>query len=152
MMSSVIHSAVMAGIFARMPMLDMKLVIFDTSVVDLSGHVEDPVQTLMSIQLGGGTDIAGALRYCERLITNPRRTMVVLISDLCEGGPRENLYGVCHDIIESGAKLLALTALDDQAKPAYDRTVGQHLANLGAWVGAMTPAKLADFMANVMRS
>ena len=152
MMSSVIHSAVMAGIFAKMPMLDMKLVIFDTSVVDLSGYVEDPVQTLMSIQLGGGTDIAGALRYCEGLITNPRRTMVVLISDLCEGGPRENLYGVCHDIIESGAKLLALTALDDQAKPAYDRTVGQHLANLGAWVGAMTPAKLADFMANVMRS
>ena len=152
MMSSVIHSAVMAGIFAKMPMLDMKLVIFDTAVVDLSGYVEDPVQTLMSIQLGGGTDIAGALRYCEGLITNPRRTMVVLISDLCEGGPRENLYGVCHDIIESGAKLLTLTALDDQAKPAYDRTVGQHLANLGAWVGAMTPAKLADFMANVMRS
>ena len=78
--------------------------------------------------------------------------MVVLVSDLCEGGPRQNLYGVCHDIIETGAKLIALTALDDQAKPAYDRTVGQQLADLGAWVGAMTPAKLADFMANVMRS
>ena len=152
MMSSIIHSAVMAGIFAKMPMLDTKLVIFDTSVVDLSGYVDDPVQALMSIQLGGGTNIAGALRYCEGLITKPHRTMVVLISDLCEGGPRKDLYGVCRDIIESGAKLVALTALDETAAPAYDRTTGEALAGLGAWVGAMTPAKLADFMANVMRS
>ena len=151
MLGSVIHSAVMAGIFAKMPMLDTKLVIFDTAVVDLSGHVEDPVQALMSIQLGGGTDIAGALRYCEGLISSPHRTMVVLVSDLCEGGPRKNLYGAARDIITSGAKLIALTALDEHAAPAYDRTVGQALADLGAWVGAMTPAKLADFMANVMR-
>lgn len=152
MLGSIIHSAVMAGIFAKMPMLDAKLVIFDTSVVDLSGYVGDPVQALMSIQLGGGTDIAGALRYCEGLITKPHRTMVVLVSDLCEGGPRKNLYGVARDIIESGAKLIALTALDENADPAYDRSVGQTLADLGAWVGAMTPAKLADFMAQIMRS
>lgn len=152
MMSSVIHSAIMAGIFAKMPMLETKLVIFDTSVVDLSGYVDDPVEALMSIQLGGGTDIAGALRYCESLITKPHRTMVVLVSDLCEGGPRQNLYGVCRDILESGAKLIALTALDENAAPDYDRTVGQTLADMGAWVGAMTPAKLADFMAQVMRN
>jgi hypothetical protein len=77
--------------------------------------------------------------------------MVVLVSDLCEGGSLQNLYGICRDIMESGAKLVALTALDENAAPAYDRTVAQHLANLGAWVGAMTPAKLADFMAQVMR-
>jgi hypothetical protein len=77
---------------------------------------------------------------------------VVLVSDLCEGGPRANLYGVCHDIIESGAKLIALTALDDNASPVYDRETAQHLADLGAFVGAMTPGKLADFMANVMRN
>ena len=152
MMPSIIHSAVMAGIFAKMPMLDTKLVIFDTAVVDLSGHVDDPVQALMSIQLGGGTDIARALRYCEGLITMPHRTMVVLVSDLCEGGSPKDLYGVSRDILESGAKLIALTALDEHAAPAYDRTVGQRLADLGAWVGAMTPGRLADFMANVMRS
>ncbi len=151
MLSSVIHSAVMAGIFAKLPMLDTRLVIFDTSVVDLSGYVDDPVETLMSIQLGGGTDIAKALAYCEGLIFSPHRTMVVLVSDLCEGGPRKNLYGVCHDIIESGAKLIALTALDENAAPAYDRSVAEALAGMGAYVGAMTPAKLADFMANVMR-
>ena len=152
MMGSIIHSAVMAGIFAKMPMLDTKLVIFDTSVVDLSGKVDDPVEALMSIQLGGGTDIAGALRYCQDLIAFPRRTMVVLVSDLCEGGSRANLYGICHDIIESGAKLIALTSLDDHSVPVYDRETAQHLADLGAYVGAMTPTKLADFMAEVMRT
>ena len=151
MLSSVIHSAVMAGIFANLPMLDTKLVIFDTNVVDLSGYVDDPVETLMSIQLGGGTDIARAMAYCETLIAFPHRTMVVLVSDLCEGGSRKNLYGVCHDVIESGAKLIALTALDENAAPAYDRSTAEALAGMGAWVGAMTPARLADFMANVMR-
>ena len=151
MMPSIIHSAVMAGIFAKMPMLDTRLVIFDTNVVDLSGRVEDPVEALMSVQLGGGTDIAKALRYCESLITTPHRTMVVLVSDLCEGNTRKNLYGVCHDILESGAKLIALTALDENATPAYDRSTAEVLAGMGAHVGAMTPAKLADFMANVMR-
>lgn len=152
MMGSIIHSAIMAGIFSKMPMLDTKLVIFDTNVVDLSDLVEDPVETLMSVQLGGGTNIAGALRYCKDLIVYPHRTMVVLVSDLCEGGPRANLLGVCHDIIESGATLIALTSLDSQASAVYDRETGQQLADLGAFVGAMTPARLADFMADVMRN
>ncbi len=71
MLSNVIHSAVMAGILAKLPMLDTRLVIFDTAVADLSGYVDDPVEALMSIQLGGGTDIAKALTYCESLITDP---------------------------------------------------------------------------------
>ncbi len=151
MLGNIIHAAIMGGIFAKMPMLETKLVIFDTAVVDLSDRVDDPVEALMSVQLGGGTNIAGALRYCESLMTRPHKTMVVLISDLCEGAPRAQLYGVCRDILESGAKLIALTALDANADPVYDRTVGEHLAGLGAWVGAMTPERLADFMANVMK-
>lgn len=151
MLDCVIHSAIMAGIFAKLPMLDTKLVIFDTQVVDLSGQLEDPVETLMSIQLGGGTDIAGALGYCESLIENPHRTIVVLVSDLCEGGSTVPLYTVSRSMIESGAKLIALTALDKDANPSYDRNVGQKLADLGAYVGAMTPEELGDFVGKVMK-
>ncbi len=150
MLDSVIHSAVMAGIFAKLPMLNTRLVIFDTQVVDLSAHLEDPVATLMSIQLGGGTFIAGALQYCETLIENPHRTMVVLVSDLCEGGSPAGLLGVSRGIIESGAKLVCLTALDMEANPVYDRHMAQKLADLGAYVGAMTPEMLGDFMGKVM--
>lgn len=152
MLDSVIHSAVMAGIFAKMPMLETKLVIFDTQVVDLSAHLEDPVATLMSIQLGGGTYIGGALRYCETLMTNPHRTMLVLVSDLCEGGSPQELLGVSRSIIESGARLICLTALDMAANPVYDRNMAQKLADLGAYVGAMTPEALGDFMGKVMNS
>ena len=150
MLDSVIHSAVMAGIFAKLPMLDTRLVIFDTQVVDLSGHLEDPVATLMSIQLGGGTYITGALQYCETLVDNPHRTMVVLVSDLCEGGSVSALLGVSRGIIESGAKLICLTALDMEANPVYDRHTAQKLADLGAHVGAMTPEALGDFMGKLM--
>lgn len=150
MLDSVIHSAVMAGIFARLPMLDTRLVIFDTQVVDLSGYLEDPVATLMSIQLGGGTYITGALQYCESLIENPHKTMVVLVSDLCEGGSIQGLLGVSRGMIESGAKLICLTALDLEANPVYDRHTAQRLADLGAHVGAMTPEALGDFMGKIM--
>lgn len=150
MLDSVIHSAVMAGIFVKLPMLDTRLVIFDTQVVDLSSHLEDPVATLMSIQLGGGTYIAGALEYCETLIENPHRTMVVLVSDLCEGGSAQGLLGVSRRIVESGAKLICLTALDMEANPVYDRHMAQKLADMGAHVGAMTPGALGDFMGAIM--
>lgn len=150
MLDSVIHSAVMAGIFSSLPMLDTRLVIFDTQVVDLSSHLDDPVATLMSIQLGGGTNIGGALQYCESLIDNPHKTMVVLVSDLCEGGSVTRLLSVSRGIIESGARLICLTALDREANPAYDRKTAEQLAQLGAFVGAMTPEALGDFMGKVM--
>lgn len=151
MLSSIIHSAVMSGIFAKLPMLTTHLVIFDTSVVDLTGRTDDPVETLMSVQLGGGTDITKAMIYCKELITVPRQTMVVLVSDLCEGGSRQDLCRVCHDILEGGSRLIALTALNEQAEPDYDRATAQSLADLGAFVGAMTPKQLADFMAGIMK-
>ena len=150
MMDSVIHSAVMAGIFAKLPMLDTKLVIFDTNVVDLSGYVEDPVETLMSVQLGGGTDIARALGYCESLIDYPFRTMLVLVTDLYEGGGYARLYGTAKGIIESGAKLVVLTALDMDATPNYDRHAATVLADMGAFVGAMTPEELAEWMGKII--
>lgn len=150
MLDSVIHSAIMAGIFARLPMLDTRLVIFDTNVVDLSGYADDPVETLMSVQLGGGTNIAGALAYCEQLIEMPHRTMVVLVTDLYEGGGYHRLYQVCSGIIESGAKLIVLPALDHDAVPNYDKKAAATLADMGASVGAMTPEELSGFIAKIL--
>ena len=53
-------------------------------------------------------------------------------------------------IIESGAKLICLTALDMEANPVYDRRTAQQMADLGAHVGAMTPEMLGDFMGKIM--
>lgn len=150
MLDSVIHSAVMAGIFAKLPMIDTKLVIFDTNIVDLSGYVDDPVEILMSVQLGGGTNIGKAVRYCETLIENPERTIFVLITDLYEGGSYSNLFAGSRGIIEAGAKMLVLTALDINANPNYNRNAAVKLSELGAHVAAMTPGQLADWVGGII--
>ena len=154
MLDSVIHSAIMAGIFSKLPMLKTNLVIFDTEVVDLSGYIDDPVTTLMSVQLGGGTNITKALQYCETLIENPHRTMVILVTDLYESSRIDyegygygNMYATSKSIIESGAKLIVLTALDMESTPIYDKNAAQKMASLGAEVGAMTPGGLSEWIA-----
>lgn len=150
MLDSVIHGAIMAGIFSKLPMLKTNLVIFDTEVVDLSGYIDDPVTTLMSVQLGGGTNITKALQYCETLIENPHKTMVILVTDLYEGYGYGNMYATAKSIIESGAKLIVLTALDMEATPIYDKDAAQKMASLGAKVGAMTPGGLSEWIAKII--
>ena len=144
MLESVIYSAVMAQIISKLPFAEVRLVIFDTSIVDLTGEAEDPAQVLMSVQLGGGTDIGKALAYCGSLITAPQDTCILCVTDLFEGGSETVLMNTARNIIRSGAKLDFLTALDDQANPVYDKNLGQQLADLGAFVGAVTPDMLGD--------
>ena len=151
MLDSVIYSAVMAGIFAKLPMIETKLVIFDTSVVDLSGYADDPVEVLMGVQLGGGTDINKAVSYCETLCNNPYETIYVVVTDLYEGASPGYLLKTCSDIIGSGSKMIFLTALDRESNTAYDVNLGQKLADMGAFVGAMTPEQLGDHIGKMIR-
>ena len=150
MLGSVIYSAVMAQIISGLPFADVKLVIFDTNIVDLSGMVEDPAEVMMSVQLGGGTDIGKALAYCESLMTAPSDTCVLCVTDLCEGASRKVLLNTAKNILMSGAKLSFLTALDENADPVYDKALGQKLADEGAFVGAVTPDKLGDYIGRIM--
>jgi uncharacterized protein with von Willebrand factor type A (vWA) domain len=149
MLDSVIYSAVMAQIISKLPFAEVKLIIFDTQVVDLSGMVEDPVEVMMSVQLGGGTDIGKALSYCESLIQSPSNTCVLCVTDLCEGGIPKILLNTAQNIMTSGAKLSFLAALDECANPAYDRNMGQRLADMGAFVGALTPDQLGDYIGRI---
>ena len=152
MADSVIHSAVMAGILAGHPMVRVKLVVFDTTVVDLSEHVDDPVEVLMSVQLGGGTNIGGALNYCETLIENPHRTILALVSDFCEGGPVDVMFAACRRLSEAGVKLLGLASLDQAASPIYDHHMAEQLAELGMEIAALTPKHFAEWLAKVIKS
>lgn len=152
MADSVIHSAVMAGILAGLPLLRVKLVVFDTSVVDLTEHVDDPVEVLMNVQLGGGTNIGQALKYCESLIENPHRTILTLVSDFCEGASPGEMLGTCRRIRESGVKLLGLASLDQSATPIYDRHMAEQLAECGMEIAALTPKHFAGWLAKIVKS
>ncbi|WP_131742978.1 VWA domain-containing protein [Actinomadura roseirufa] len=147
MLASVVHAAVTAACLWGLPGLRTHLVAFDTSVVDLTSDVTDPAELLMKVQLGGGTDIARAVGYAAGLVDNPRRAIVAVISDFYEGGDAHLLVRTVKGLVEQGTHVLGLAALDERADPSYDRAMGQRLADVGAHVGAMTPGKLAAFVA-----
>lgn len=151
MLDSVIHSAVTASIFFGLRTMRVHLCLFDTQVVDVTEHCTDPVETLMKVQLGGGTDIGQALRYAAELVDSPQRTIVVLITDFYEGAPLERLFGAAKRLLDGGVTLLGLAALDERAEPAYDRSVAARLVQMGAHVAAMTPGELAAWVAEKVR-
>ncbi|WP_405492406.1 VWA domain-containing protein [Nocardia sp. NBC_00511] len=150
MTDSVIHSAVTAACLWNLPGIKTHLVAFDTEVVDLTRDVEDPVELLMKVQLGGGTDIARALAYGAQLVENPRRTIVALISDFYEGGDRGWLIRTAAGLVAEGVTVLGLAALDENADPVFDHETGRRLADVGVHVGAMTPGELAAFIADTI--
>lgn len=150
MLDSVIYSSVMASIFYRLNSLKTSLFVFDTQVVDLSGRLEDPVDVLMSVQLGGGTHIAKALRYGETLIENPGRTLFILVSDLVEGYPVSQMYRAGKDILDAGSRLLVLTALDFEGHAMYDEHAARTFADMGAEVAALTPDALAEWIGRIV--
>jgi uncharacterized protein with von Willebrand factor type A (vWA) domain len=147
MTGSVIHSAVTAACLWSLPGIKTHLVAFDTNVVDLTEDVVDPVELLMKVQLGGGTDIAKAVQYGTELIEAPTRAIVVLISDFYEGGNPHLLVQLVKRLTEQRTIVLGLAALDEGANPIYDRAMASELVNAGAHVGAMTPGELANFIA-----
>lgn len=150
MASSVIYSAVMAGILNGLPGVNVRLVVFDTEVVDLTHHVADPVELLMTVQLGGGTNIGKALSYCEKQANNPHRTVMVLVSDFYEGASERVLISIVKRMVESRMTLLGLAALSDEGAPDFDRATAQKLARYGMQVGAMTPEKFAHWLAEII--
>ncbi|ASY81312.1 VWA containing CoxE family protein [Pectobacterium polaris] len=151
MSSSVMYAAVCASILAALPAVRVSLIVFDTQVVDLSHLAHDPVEVLMTVQLGGGTNIAKAMQYCEQRVQNPKRTIVTLISDFEEGGALNHLLSCVQRMHSQQITLLGLAALDDAAQPVYDTAIGQKLADRGMHVAALTPEHFAQWLAEVMR-
>ena len=150
MLDSVIYSSIMASIFANLPYLSIKLVIFDISVVDLSEHIKEPIDILFKVQLGGGTNIAQALEYAKKITFAPDKTIVLLISDLFDSNDYKLMYKNANDIIESGSKLIVLTALDYNTNSIYDKEAARYFSKIGAKVGALTPSKLSKWISDII--
>jgi Mg-chelatase subunit ChlD len=150
MLDSVIHSAVMAGIFHGLPSLRVSFVAFDTAVVDLSDEAGDPVELLLSVQLGGGTDIHKALCYCETIVQAPSRTILVLVTDFREGGSPAGTVAAVRRLRESGVRVIGLAALSSDAQPSYHREMAQQCVDAGAEVAAVTPRRLAEWIGSIL--
>lgn len=147
MAASVVYSGIFGAVMASIPAVQTRLVVFDTSVVDLTDELDDPVEVLFSTQLGGGTDINRAVGYCQGLIESPADTIFVLISDLYEGGVAQELLKRAGSMIASGVKFITLLALSDEGAPSYDQQLAAELSALGAPAFACTPELFPELMA-----
>jgi VWA domain containing CoxE-like protein len=147
MAASVVYASVFGAVMAGIRSLRTQLVVFDTNVVDLTAALSDPVDMLFATQLGGGTDINRAVAYCQGLITQPADTIFVLISDLIEGGLKDDLVRRMDAMVRSGVVAVALLALNDDGSPAYDHAVAAALASIGVAAFGCTPDQFPDLMA-----
>jgi len=147
MASSMVYSGVLASIMASLPAIKTSLVVFDTSVVDLTEMLSDPVELLFATQLGGGTHIDKAMRYAAGLVHNPQDTILVLISDLMEGMDEQKLLRTTAQVKNSGVQLISLLALSDKGIPAYDRSIAGKFSALDIPVFGCTPDLFPSLMA-----
>lgn len=151
MASSVVYAGVFGAVLASLPAVDTRVVVFDTEVADLSEHLDDPVDVLYGIQLGGGTDINRALAYCQGVITRPEQTILVLISDLYEGGNRHEMLARAQALKDSGVNVIALLALSDDGSPSYDSHTARAFASMQIPAFACTPDHFPALMAAAIR-
>jgi Mg-chelatase subunit ChlD len=147
MAASVVYASVFGAVLASMRALKTSLVVFDTEVVDLTEHLDDPVDVLFGTQLGGGTDINRAIAYSQSLITRPADSLFVLISDLYEGGVRDEMLKRVVEMIQAGVQVVVLLALSDEGAPAFDRENAAALAELGVPAFACTPDAFPELLA-----
>jgi Mg-chelatase subunit ChlD len=147
MAESVVYTSVFGAVLSSLRSVRTRLVVFDTEVVDLTDELDDPVDVLFGVQLGGGTDINRALAYCQGHIARPSETIVVLVSDLYEGGIAEEMLRRAASIVGSGATLIALLALSDSGHPSFDANHAAALAGIGVPAFACTPDQFPDLMA-----
>ncbi|WP_109697062.1 VWA domain-containing protein [Chitinophaga deserti] len=145
--TSVVYSGIFGSVMASIPAIKTKMVVFDTAVADLTEELTDPVELLFGVQLGGGTDINAALTYCRQIITRPMDTVLVLITDLYEGGNEAEMRKRAVELTAAGVQVVVLLALNDDGAPSYDHGNAQFLSNLGIPVFACSPDKFPDLMA-----
>jgi Mg-chelatase subunit ChlD len=151
MAASIVYSSIFGAVLASLRAVTTRLVVFDTSVVDLTDQLHDPVDLLFGTQLGGGTDINGAVKYCRTQITRPAQTIFVLVSDLYEGGVAESLLRQTAELISSGVTMVCLLALSDQGSPCFDEKLASQMTALGAPSFACTPDLFPSLMAAAIR-
>jgi hypothetical protein len=151
MAPSVVYASIFAAVMASLPAVKTKLVCFDTAILDLTEELADPVEVLFGVQLGGGTDINQAVAYCAGKIDHPAKSHLILISDLYEGGDAEALLRRLARLVAMGVNVIALLALSDEGRPAYDPQLSARVAALGVPVFACTPDQFPDLMAAALK-
>ncbi|MGW5974121.1 vWA domain-containing protein [Streptomyces sp. NPDC055185] len=146
MEASTVWAALTASVLAGVPTLSTHFLAFSTEVIDLTGHVDDPLSLLLEVSVGGGTHIAAGLRHARELVTVPSRTLVVVVSDFEEGHPLGGLLAEVRALVSAGCHVLGCASLDDTGRPRYSTGVAGQLVAAGMPVAALSPLELARWV------
>jgi hypothetical protein len=76
--------------------------------------------------------------------------VLIVISDLFEGGNPDLLRARVLELTRAGVTVLCLLALSDEGAPVHDRLMAAELADLGATVMACTPHQFPDVLARAL--
>ena len=147
--ASMAHTSILAvaaaAALAMIPALRVRLFAFDTAVTELTEKVTDPAEILFRLRLSGGTDIANAVSHCQGRITQPKRTALILITDLQEspdGAAR--LTKELEAVTRSGVPVAILLP------NAHNRQLAQELTAKGALCAVMTPDTWPDMVEKLL--
>lgn len=149
--TSVVYSGIFGAVMASLPNVKTRMVVFDTQVADLTDELKDPVDLLFGVQLGGGTDINLAMKYCQGLVSKPNDTIMVLISDLYEGGNEAEMLQRISDLSNAGVQMICLLALNDDGCPSYSHKTAADLSKLNIPVFACTPDLFPELMSAAIK-
>lgn len=136
------ESAIVAATCARTPGLSTRLFAFDDRVADLTPYLDDPVDALFGAALGGGTNIAAALRAADASLERPEGAAVLLISD-CIVEDADRTVAAAERILRRGARLFV--SANPRAKAGAQRPppLREKLIAIGATRLGASPVEIA---------
>ncbi|MEU2789923.1 VWA domain-containing protein [Streptomyces sp. NPDC007100] len=130
MVDSMVNCTILASIFAGLPKVDVHLIAYDTQALDLTPWVQDPFETLLRTNLGGGTDGTVAMALAQPKIAEPRNTVVVWISDFYEW-QTEPLFESMAAIHRSGAKFIPVGSVTSSGRGSVNPWFRDRFKDLG---------------------
>jgi hypothetical protein len=131
MVDAMVQCAILASIFAGLPRVVVRLIAFDTTVIDLSPWVDDPFESLMRTNLGGGNDGPKAMVHARSLVTDPRRTTMVWISDFYEFQNDRPLFEMIKAVRQSGVHFIPVGSVSGKGYFSVNEWFRKRLKEIG---------------------
>lgn len=128
MVPAMVNCTILASIFAGLPSVDAHLVAYDTTAVDLSAWVTDPFEVLLRTKLGGGTDGTCTLPLVNAKIEDPKKTVLVWISDFYDN---RALLPAFRSLHQSGVTFIPVGSVSTTGFFSVDSWFRQELKQLG---------------------
>jgi len=144
MSESMIYSAIIASVLAHIRTINTRLILFDSDFVDLTEQLNDVVELLFNIQLGGGTNIVQPLMYMQNQIRNSDESYLFLISDLFDNFDDQRVYDILYKMAEQNIETHCILSMDQQGKSHYNKPLAQQLTNSGIPCYSSSPDQFGD--------